>query len=1038
MSAPARAQLFGLPRLRLGGAEHALPFERRTQLLALLALRRDWVSRAEAARMLWPDQADKLALTNLRKTLFRLPTLPWGAVVVAQGSALRFEGETDVVAFQAAASEERLADALALYAGDLLAGFDDDANEAWTSWLGYERERLRVAWREAALAWLGGEVPGAEAVALSARLLQVDPLDESALAAHVGWLQRTGQQAAARAAHARFVERMAEELDLPPGAQLAALGESLAKAGGSAVAAPAAKTTEGSARSSGGTSISAERLAASDRPAPNERPADDPGFIGRGAELRRIAALLAQGDCRLVCVLGPGGIGKTRLARHALHELGPGFADGAVFVPLEDASDASAGGQALMRALELRAESGGDPWSTVIAALADRKMLLVLDNLETLPGAADLVQRLLDGCLGLKVIATSRARLTLAGEWSLPLEGLPCPDLEDDDRAESFDAVRLFVRSARRVDPDFSAATESEAVAEICRLVDGLPLAIELIAAWVRLLSCRDIVLELRAGTELLRTAEAGRPVRHASIERVFEQSWLRLGEAERQALARLSVFRGGFDAAAARAVASTSLAVLGALADKSLLHQDGARLRLHPLVQQLAAARLTSEMRATTAEAHAARYLQLLVASRHDVERGDREALRRVDREGDNCRAAWRWAASEGAAATSDSPAARRQALVLAEAALVLMHHADHRGGRHPALGRAALAIDSAAARRHPPLRAMLLSACALLSHRLDRLDEARRWAEAALAAASEAGDDPFDTRVQALRTLLGVELKAGRLDVARAHGERALALAREGGDPRTVAVMLGNLAVVEKRLGHWAESLDLSQQTLQTVRGLGSFVDEARNLNNLADLEMMMGTWDRAEAHLEEALALSERHGLRSVQGLALANLSFAAGRRGDLETAVRRSRQALEVVTDVGDRIHSAAVRQQLAMLELRRHRPAAAAAELAPAMALARDIGDPLLQLHGLFVAVMLMAIEDAAAAMALLDFLVGHPAAEVSVRGEADEHRPEVAAKLQGKTLPPWPARLDLAQVVDCIAGDATLGVERLRRAIRGV
>src|SRR5689334_3644223 len=153
----ALARLFGLPRLDHAGSSTALPFERRTQLLALLALRRDWVSRAEAARMLWPDQADKLALTNLRKTLFRLPSLPWGALVVAQGSALRFDGDTDVAAFQAALQAGRLADALALYAGELLAGFDDDANEPWTSWLGYERERLRVAWRDAALAWLGGD-----------------------------------------------------------------------------------------------------------------------------------------------------------------------------------------------------------------------------------------------------------------------------------------------------------------------------------------------------------------------------------------------------------------------------------------------------------------------------------------------------------------------------------------------------------------------------------------------------------------------------------------------------------------------------------------------------------------------------------------------------------------------------------------------------------------------------------------------------------------------------------------------------------------
>jgi len=1016
---PARAQLFGLPRLQQSGTSLALPFERRTQLLALLALRRDWVSRAEAAHLLWPDQADKLAHTNLRKTLFRLPALAWGACIVAEGSALRFDGETDVAAFQAAVQEGRLAEAMALYGGDLLEGFDDDANEDWTSWLAYERERQRATWREAALAWLAGDVPGAEAVALSARLLEVDPFDEAALTAHVQWLRRTGQQAAARAAHARFVERMAEELDIAPGTQLQALGSSLQR---SPASTPAAADDASIARTAPARAPSTER--------------SDSGFIGRGAELRRIAALLGQDDCRLVCLLGPGGIGKTRLARHALQELAPRFADGTAFVSLEDAADADAAGVALARALELRVDHEADAWSALVEALQPRRMLLVLDNLETLPGAASLVQRLLDGCPALRMIATSRVRLVLAEEWSIPVEGLPCPDPEDGDRIEAFDAVRLFVRTARRVHPDFSAAAESAAVGEICRLVDGLPLALELIAAWVRLLPCRDIVTELRAGTELLRTPEAGRPLRHASVEAVFEQSWLRLGEAERQALGRLSVFRGGFDAAAARAVASTSLAVLAALADKSLLHQEGTRLQLHPLVQQLAAARLSGEDQTATRQAHAARYLQLLLAARRDVERGDRQALQQVDVEGDNCRAAWRWAASEGPAAVADTPAARRQAGVLAQAALILMHHADHRGRRQQSLARAALAIESAAAARHPPLRAALLVACAFLAHRLDRIEEAQRYATAALSLAPVPGEDTHHTRIEALRVLLGTELKLGRLDLARKHGEEALALAREGGDPRLVAVMLGNLAVVEKRLGRYAESLALSHQALQTFRLLGSFIDEARNLNNLADLEMMMGAWDDAEVHLGEALALSERHGLRSVQGLALANLSFAAAQRRDLPTAIRRAREALPVVTDVGDRIHCAAVRQQLARLELRQGHAAVAVAELAAAMDEARQVGDPLLELHGLFVAVELLAASDAEAAAALLGFIVGHPSAEASVRGEAEEHRAPLAERTRGEPLA-WPAGLGLAQVVGCIASDPVHGVERLRRWIRG-
>ena len=154
---PVRLVLFGAPALEHDGESHALPFERRGQLLAFLAMKREWVPRAELAALLWPGQESKLAYTNLRKTLFRLQGLPRLPAVETQGSSLRLAVPTDVAAFEEALREERTAEALALHRGPLLAGFDD-ANEAWTGWLRYERDRLRTAWRDAALAQLAGEL----------------------------------------------------------------------------------------------------------------------------------------------------------------------------------------------------------------------------------------------------------------------------------------------------------------------------------------------------------------------------------------------------------------------------------------------------------------------------------------------------------------------------------------------------------------------------------------------------------------------------------------------------------------------------------------------------------------------------------------------------------------------------------------------------------------------------------------------------------------------------------------------------------------
>src|SRR5258706_8722128 len=180
-----RLQLLGSPCVEFEGETYALLVERRSQLVAYLALKRAWVGRAELAAMLWPEQDTKLAYTNLRKTLFRLQSQPWARGIETQGSSLRFEAETDVAAFEAALKDGRFDDALDLYRGPFLAGFEDDAAESWSSWLAFERERLRGGWRGAALNRLSSAIDPREGVELSARLLEDDPLDEAAMRAHL-------------------------------------------------------------------------------------------------------------------------------------------------------------------------------------------------------------------------------------------------------------------------------------------------------------------------------------------------------------------------------------------------------------------------------------------------------------------------------------------------------------------------------------------------------------------------------------------------------------------------------------------------------------------------------------------------------------------------------------------------------------------------------------------------------------------------------------------------------------------------------------
>src|SRR4029079_9154644 len=219
-------------------------------------------------------------------------------------------------------------------------------------------------------------------------------------------------------------------------------------------------------------------------------------------------------------------------------------------------------------------------------------------------------------------------RRVCALESSRPIEASPCPEREDREAAQAFDAVRLFIAAARRVAPAIDPAAEMGAIVEICRWVEGVPLALELAAGWTRLLSCEAIVAEVRTGTELLRAVDPSRSARHASLEEVFEQSWRRLGDVERDVLSRLSIFRGGFTVEAARAVAGASLPVLGALMDKSLLRKEGARNHLHSLAHQLTNARLSGEARGATQATHARYFHRFLLQTRRAVENGDRDAI--------------------------------------------------------------------------------------------------------------------------------------------------------------------------------------------------------------------------------------------------------------------------------------------------------------------------------------------------------------------------------------------------------------------------
>lgn len=953
----SRLHLFGRPRFAgdAGGAE--LAPERRWQVLAFLAHKKAWVARSELAALFWPAHASRLAQANVRKVLFRLQSGPWGHLLELSGGAVRVAVPTDAADFELALQQGRLEDAVALRSGEFLAGFDDATSEAWDQWLGFERERLATAWRSAATTLLAGDMAPGPALALASRLREADPLDEDALGAQMRWLAASGQAGAARRAFQDHAARLSQEYGLAPGPQLRALREAL----DGPSPAPALRVPD---------------------PAPSSE-----DFIGRTTELDGLATLLADPRYRLVSLVGPGGVGKTRLARRALAASQARFEHGGTFVALEDLSVPADLPGRLARELGLAGNT--EPLEQVTRHLRERELLLVLDNFEQIAGAAWLLERLLRDCPRLRMVVTTRVRLGSAAEWPVPVEGLPCPDPEDADRLDAFDAARLFIRTATRFEPAFLPQAEALAIVGICREVDGLPLALEMAGAWVRLASCATILDQLRSGTAQLSRADTGHPDRQASMEAVFQHSWDLLGAAEREAVARLSVFRGGFTPEAAAAVAGADMPVLAALVDKSLLRKQGARLSHHPLVLQFAARRLgDGPGRDAAAAAHARYYHRLLAQSLRGAETGDQATLERLDTEFENARAAWQWAVEGGDTAA------------LARSAYTLRSHCDARGRWQEGLALLRQAVPCRVAEPDPRFEPIVLSAMAHLAYRLDRFNEAIGLAQEALTAAKRI--DERDARLQCEKVLAGCALRLARYGDARRHYAAALRLAP---DPRHAAAMLDNLALVEKACGRWEQALEMSNRALAQFRGIGDVAGEALCLNNIGALLGDHGREEAGLAHLQAGLALCRRHGLDPTRAILLSNLAEAGLRTGRLDEADRHAEEAIALARAVGNRSIEGWVTLFCAQIALARQDAAMARRHLQEGASLALAAGRPAGQLLGVLVfADLAEAQGERAVARRLLQFAAAHPGLPAS---ERDPIRKRLLAR-PGADLPPLP------------------------------
>ena len=542
-------KLLGEFNVRLDGQPIDIPSRPAQTLFAYLVLHPHTAYRREMlAGLIWPDANESNARSNLRHALWRIRKAlgdPLGPEVFPSDDlTVAFEpptecwidanlinGKANIATAQAALKE-----AASAYQGEPLPGFYDD-------WITLERERLQLAFEhkmELLLQQLSQAQRWADTIEWAEHWIKFGTAPEPAFRALMTAHAKMGLRAKVKEDYTRCVEALEREFGVEPSEETQALYQQL--------------------RSTRPLGTPAQA-----RPAPpHNLPAQATPLIGREAELAEITdRVVNDPGCRLLTLVGPGGIGKTRLALQIATQALDHFGDGTFFVSFEPITTPEAMAAAILQKLSPVIHEQKDPRAQLLDYVRDKQLLLVLDNLEHLLEDAALIGEVLSTAAEVKIIVTSRERLHLQWEWLYEVQGLDYPRDETETDIEHFSAVQLFLQTARRMRARFSLTDEQPHVRRICQLVEGLPLGLELAASWIRIMACREIAQQIEHNLDVLSNQLTDVPDRHHSARAVFEYSWSLLAPEEQAVFMKLAVFPGGFRREAAEKVAGAPLSLL-------------------------------------------------------------------------------------------------------------------------------------------------------------------------------------------------------------------------------------------------------------------------------------------------------------------------------------------------------------------------------------------------------------------------------------------------------------------------------------------
>ncbi len=865
------------------------------EMLAALALHPHCtLPREELLLRLWPDEDPEAARNRLRVELaalrrqFQAPGQAAPPLIEADRFLVRLHPEAfliDTAEFeqglaQAGRASERpeqirlLAQAVDLYRGDLLPGYDAD-------WIAAERERLASLHQEALrrlIRRLAHERDFDQAIAYAQRALQADAWNEEAHFDLIRLFVAVGQPSAALRQYATLEQTLREQFDAKPTAAARNFIQQVRDRLGHGAALRVGVTADAPTLAPPTPVVPTVPIPS----LPVELPVRLTRFFGREREQARVAALLQTN--RLITLTGPGGNGKTRLIIETAALLQAQFAGGVRFVYLGNLLDIGQLPDALRQTLRLPAQGGIAPLNQVIAALSAAPSLLILDNFEHLvEQGASLVQTLLAAVPSLTLAVTSRRVLGIAGEQEFPLAPLATPTRETTPEAlTTFASVRLFLDRAQAVRPDFQLTPRNaEAIATLCRYLEGIPLAIELAAARIRTMTPAQMSDRLVPRLELLVNPRADKDARHRSLRTAIAWSVQMLSPETRRFFARLAVFQGGWDAKEAAEVCLprdeedgsrsvlleparwSAFDLLERLVSESLLiaeERSGAmRFRMLETLREFAWEQLPPWEQERIQYTHALCLMKLVeeIAPRlNGPELGD--LLKRLEEDHANLTAALTWCIEAPTADLSPSPTEIGLRIVGS-----LWRFWDMRGSTR----------------------------------------EDRQFTKQLLERAAP-GLDP-QVLARAYVTAAGLAKSESAYPQALAHQEQALLYFRQAGNLEGIGLTLSNIGTYYSEQGKLKEALRYYEAGLAILRELGITWRIATGLNNIGSLQTSMGDFEASQVNLQEALNLRKQIGDRGAIWSTLNNLGALAHYREEYAEAIKVHEEALMIARELEDR-------------------------------------------------------------------------------------------------------------------------------------